>query len=71
MMKHGLVLYSWLFWGVLGFLMPVQAINSGIKIIPSVESPRNYAAYPFSSVASVSMAKGEVEHLQLVLPCNP
>lgn len=71
MMKHGLVLYSCLFWGVLGFLMPVQAINSGIKIIPSVESPRNYAAYPFSSVASVSMAKGEVEHLQLVLPCNP
>lgn len=51
-------------------VLSVYANNqaSNLWIIPSVESPQAYRNYTPSSEAHLDMARGEVEHIQLVFP---
>ena len=42
--------------------------KANIWIIPSVESPQVYRNYAQTSKVHLEMARGEVEHIQLVFP---
>lgn len=45
-----------------------QLSKANIWIIPSVESPQVYRNYAQTSKVHLEMARGEVEHIQLVFP---
>ena len=65
------ILYSFFLICALGSSTSIKAENSDIRILPTVESPLNYANYQASSQVQLEIVRGEIEHLQLVLKCNP
>lgn len=71
MIRHISVLYSFLLICALCNSMAAVAANSGVRVLPSVESPLNYINYQTLSQVRLDIVRGEVEHLQLVLMCNP
>lgn len=69
--RYTSLLYGFLLICTLCSTVEGKADNSGIRVLPSVESPLNYINYHISFHARLDMVRGEVEHLQLVLKCNP
>lgn len=65
------ILYSFFLICALGSFTSIKAENANIRILPTFESPLNYANYQASSQVQLDIVRGEVEHLQLVLKCNP
>ena len=69
--RYTIIRYSFLLICAFCNSIVISADNQNIRILPSVESPLNYTNYRASSQMYLDMVRGEVEHLQLVLKCNP
>lgn len=69
--RHTVILYTFLFACLLGDCIPACAENRGVSVFSSVKSPLEYARYQTSAPVEVDMVRGEVEHLQFVLKCSP